>query len=111
MATGLDKAALASALAGMEDNEEGRAAIARLTEADLAQIDQAILASLDRTWKKAGFVTTGVLLAAPDAYEEIPEVFYALRIRALADAARIEVKGNLEALKTAEIRLPAGQAG
>jgi hypothetical protein len=107
MATGLDKAALASALAGMEDNEEARAAIARLTEADLAQIDQAILASLDRGWKKAGFVTTGVLLVAPDAYEEIPEAFYALRIRALAQAGRIEVKGDLDAPKTCEIRLSA----
>jgi hypothetical protein len=99
-----NKAALASALAGMEDNEEGRAAIARLQEQDLLQIDQAILASLDRSWKKAGFVTAGVMIAAPDAHEEIPESFYVLRIRALAEASRIEVKGDLEDLKTSEIR-------
>lgn len=101
----LNNDALAAALAGMDDSQEGREAIERLQEQDLVKIDQAILASLDRSWKKAGFVTAGVLIAAPDEYEDIPEAFYALRIRALADGSRIEVKGDLDVLKTCEIRL------
>ncbi len=101
----LNKDALAAALAGMGDDQEGREAIDRLQEQDLVKIDQLILSSLDGTWKKAGFVTTGVLLAAPDEYEDIPEAFYALRIRSLADASRIDVKGDLDVLKTCEIRL------
>ncbi|MGH8054570.1 MAG: hypothetical protein ACREP4_11700 [Stenotrophomonas sp.] len=103
----LNKDALAAALADMGDDQEGREAIERLQAQDLEKIDQSILSSLDQTWKKAGFVTTGVLLAAPDEYEDIPESFYALRIGVLASESRIEVKGSLEVLKTCEIRLPA----
>lgn len=102
----LNKEGLAAALAGMGDDQAGREAIERLQEQDLVKIDQSILSSLDRTWKKAGFVTAGVLIAAPDEYEEIPESFYALRIGHLAKESRIEVKGDLENLKTCEIRLP-----
>lgn len=100
-----NKDGLAAALAGMDDSPEAREVIERLQEQDVAKIDQLILSSLDRTWKKAGFVTAGVLIAAPDEYEEISEAFYALRIRALAEASRIEVQGDLEELKTCQIRL------
>src|SRR5690606_25870800 len=104
-----NKEGLAAALAGMDDSQEAREAIERLRESDLVKIDQLILASLDRSWKKAGFVTAGVLIAAPDEYEEIPEAFYALRIRVLAEASRIEVKGDLDVLKACEIRLASPQ--
>ena len=45
------------------------------------------------------------MIAAPDEYEDLPEMFYASRIRALAEASRIETKGDARALKTFEIRL------
>ena len=86
------------------DHDE-RDAIARLGEHDLQNIDRAILSSLGRDWKKAGFITAGVMIAAPDEYEDLPEMFYASRIRALAEASRIETKGDALALKTFEIRL------
>jgi hypothetical protein len=107
----LNREVLAAALAGTGDDQEGREAIERLQEQDLVKIDQSILSSLSRTWKKAGFVTTGVLLAAPDEYEDIPESFYALRIGILANESRIEVKGSLDMLKTCEIRLPSASRG
>ena len=46
------------------------------------------------------------MIAAPDEHEELPEVFYAVRIRALVQAACIEGKGDPQVLKTFEIRLP-----
>lgn len=103
------KDALEPNMDGMEFDEEGRAAIARLAEDDLLRIDRTILAALDRSWKRAGLITAGVMIAAPDEYEEIPEEFYALRLRALASASCIEVRGDLSALKTSEIRLPPGK--
>ncbi|MCR6663951.1 MAG: DUF3658 domain-containing protein [Luteimonas sp.] len=95
----------------VEFDEEGREAIARLGEDDLVRIDRAILSALDRSWKKAGFIAAGVMIAAPDEYEEIPEMFYALRIRALAQASMIEGQGDPLVLKTFEIRLPPQNAG
>jgi hypothetical protein len=102
-----NKSALQTALENVDLGEEAREAIARLNAEDLVQIDQAILAALDRSWKKTGFIAAGVMIAAPDEHEDLPEAFYVARIRALAQAARIEVKGDLDALKTSEIRLPA----
>ena len=90
---------------GITFDQEAREAIARLGEHDLLQIDRAILSSLGRDWKKAGFITAGVMIAAPDEYEELPEMFYASRIRVLAEASRIETRGDALALKTFEIRL------
>lgn len=90
---------------GISLDQDARDAIARLGEHDLQKIDRAILSSLGREWKKAGFITAGVMIAAPDEYEDLPEVFYASRIRLLAEASRIETKGDASALKTFEIRL------
>ncbi len=103
----LNKDALTAALADAGDDQAGREAIERLHAQDLVKIDQSILSSLGHAWKNAGFVTAGVLIAAPDEYEDIPESFYALRIGSLADESRIEMKGSLDNLKTCEIRLPA----
>ena len=106
----MENSALKAALGATMDNaaldQEARDAIARLDENDFLQIDRAILSSLSRDWKKAGFITAGVMIAAPDEYEDLPEMFYASRIRALAEASRIETKGDARALKTFEIRLP-----
>ena len=94
-----------AAMEGGALDQEARDAIARLGEHDLQKIDQAILSSLGREWKKAGFITAGVMIVAPDEYEDLPEMFYASRIRVLAEASRIETKGDARALKTFEIRL------
>lgn len=105
MAAFMDKTALEAALADLDLEQEQRDAVATLDDRDLMQIDQAILSALDRSWQKAGFIASGVMIAAPDAYEELPEVVYVLRIRALAQAGRIEGKGDPQVLKTYEIRL------
>lgn len=111
MAAPLDKAALAAALNDVEFGQDARDAIERLDERDLQKIDQAILKALDRDWKQAGLITAGVMIAAPDEYEELPEAFYALRIQALAQGARIEIRGDPAVLKTLEVRLPSAGGG
>ena len=83
-----NKSSLQAALESVELGQDAQEAIARLQERDLVRIDQSILSALDE-------------------YEDLPEALYALRVRALAQAARIEVNGDLDALKTCEIRLPA----
>ena len=106
----MENSALKAALGAKMDeatlDQEARDAIARLDESYLLQIDRAILSALGRDWKKAGFITAGVMIAAPDEYEDLPEMFYASRIQVLAEASRIETKGDALALKTFEIRLP-----
>lgn len=101
------KSPLQAALESAELSAEAQQAVADLQAHDLAQIDQAILAALDGSWKKAGLIATGVMLAAPDEYEELPEAFYIQRIAALAQAGRIQLQGSLESAKTCDIRLSA----
>ena len=101
--SGLDEAALAALLDGAQD--DAREAIERLDAQAIAVIDGAILAALNRDWKKAGFIAAGVMIAAPDEHEDLPEAVYAHRIRALVDDGRIEGRGNADDLKTFEIRL------
>lgn len=107
MAAFMDKAALEAALEHVDLEPESRDAVARLDDRDLMQIDQAILSALGREWQKAGFIASGVMISAPDEYEAVPEIVYALRIRALVQASRIGGKGDPDVLKTYEIRLPA----
>lgn len=107
MTTEFDKAALERALEGVELEAESREAIERLDADDVARIDRAILKALDGSWKKAGFIVAGVMIAAPDAHEDIPEVVYTFRIRSLVQAGRIEAQGDPLDLKTYEIRVPA----
>ncbi|MGV8960811.1 MAG: hypothetical protein ACOH1V_10535 [Stenotrophomonas sp.] len=102
----MDSIALEAAIAHMDLKQEARDAIMRLDDGDLEQIDQAILSALDHNWKKAGFIASGVMISAPDEHEEVPEVLYALRIRALLAASRIQGKGDPQVMKTFEIRLP-----
>ena len=100
-----NKSALQVALESVEMGPEAEEALARLQASDLEQIDHLILAALHSTWKGADLIASGVMLSAPDEYEDLPEAFYVQRIRALADASRIELKGSLDAIKTCEIRL------
>ena len=106
MTNPLDRTALERALEHVPLEPAERDAIARLEDGDLDRIDRAILATLGTTWQKAGFIASGVMIAAPDAYEDLPEAFYAARIRALVQAAGIEGRGDPDVLKTFEIRLP-----
>ena len=102
-----NKSPLQAALESAEMSPEAQQAVADLQASDLEQIDQAILAALDGSWKKAGLIATGVMLAAPDEYEELPEGFYIQRIAALAQAGRIALQGSLDTPKTCDIRLSA----
>ena len=102
-----DKSALQAALESVELGPEAQEAVANLQQGDLQRIDAMILAVLDRSWKKSGLVAAGIMLSAPDEYEELPEAFYVQRMAALVHEARIEVRGSLDALKSSEVRLAA----
>ncbi|WEK97612.1 DUF3658 domain-containing protein [Xanthomonas oryzae] len=43
--------------------------------------------------------------AYPDAYCDIPDIFYAQRIRYLVSAGHLEASGNLNRMRFSEVRL------
>ena len=100
-----NKSPLQAALESVEMGPEAQEAIAALQDSDLEQIDALILAALGSSWKKVGLIASGIMLSAPDEYEELPEAFYIQRIAALVQSGRVEADGSLDAVKTCQIRL------
>ena len=81
-------------------------AVAALTPADLTAIDQALLAASHANWRKVAFVVNVAMDAYPNLYLDLPDVFYAQRIRALVAAGQLEAQGNLHRMRFSEVRLP-----
>jgi hypothetical protein len=85
-------------------NDEDTAAIAALTVADVAAIDQAILSALSPYWQKTALVVGRAMYAYPDKFDEIPDVFYGQRVLELASGGLIAVNGDLRRMRFSEVR-------
>lgn len=86
------------------DPEEA-AAVAALSDDDIADIDRAILAQCTLHWKKVGYVVGVAMDVYPDRFLEIPDVFYSARIRELASKGQLKSQGNLFRMRYSEICL------
>lgn len=85
-------------------DEEDIAAIAALSHSDVAAIDHAILSHLSVHWKKTAFVVAQAMYSYPDKYDEIPDVFYGIRVVALSVEGLLEARGDLQDMRFSEIR-------
>jgi hypothetical protein len=79
--------------------------VAALTQDDLGAIDRALLAASHANWRKVAFVVGTAIDAYPDRYQDVPDVFYAHRVRALVSAGQLEAQGNLHCMRFSEVRL------
>lgn len=79
-------------------------AVAALGEHDLLAIDAALLASVNEQWQKLAFVVAEAMLAYPDRYFDIPDLFYAERVKSLVSRGVIEARGRLARMRFSEIR-------
>ncbi|AJQ84365.1 DUF3658 domain-containing protein [Xanthomonas oryzae pv. oryzae] len=86
------------------DAEELEAA-ASLTSDDIQAIDCALIAASRASWSKVALVVSVAMDAYPDAYCDIPDIFYAQRIRYLVSAGHLEASGNLNRMRFSEVRL------
>lgn len=86
------------------DAEELRA-VAALSSDDLGAIDRALLAASHRHWRKVALVVGVAMNAYPDAYHDIPGIFYAQRIQTLVSTGQLEAQGNLHRMRFSEVRL------
>ena len=85
-------------------DEEELAAIAMLTDADVVEIDRAILSQLNNRWQKTALVVARALFVYPDKYDDIPDTFYGQRIMTLCSKGLIEADGDLCQFRSSEIR-------
>lgn len=87
-----------------ELDEEDEAAVAALSPSDVEAIDHALLSLCDRHWRKVAYVVGYAMDVYPDRYFDIPDIYYAMRVRALVDVGLLEAQGNLRRMRFSEIR-------
>lgn len=88
-----------------DDDEDGAAAISRLENEDIARVDQLLLSELRDYWQKCAMVVGRALIRAPEEFDEIPDWFFARRLLELQKRDLIEGHGNLEQMRSSEVRL------
>ncbi|HEY2497624.1 MAG TPA: DUF3658 domain-containing protein [Candidatus Angelobacter sp.] len=80
-----------------------------LTAAQLRRIDECLLSHTSHQWRKVAYVIGQTMKEIYDEFHGIPDVFYGLRIKHLAESGVIEAAGNLNRMRYSEIRLPEKQ--
>jgi hypothetical protein len=86
--------------------EEQKIFVSNLSDEELNGVDQFILSIASYRWKKVAMLVATVMLDYPGAFDELPDVFYSLRIRKLVEDGKLELQGNLMYMRFSEVRLP-----
>lgn len=81
--------------------------VSRLKQEDLWEIDRVLLAQSATTWRKVARIVGTTIGELSDRFPNIPDVYYAQRVRRLVAVGELESQGNLEYMRHSEVRLPA----
>src|SRR4051794_11454065 len=82
------------------------ACFAKLTQKEIAQIDEAVLSCAFPRWRKVAAIVVFAMDRLGGKYPQFSDVFYAQRIRLLAEQGRLESQGDLSYMRFSEVRLP-----
>ena len=81
--------------------------VSRLKQEDLWEIDRVLLAQSAPAWRKVARIVGMTIGELSERLPNIPDVYYAQRVRRLVAVGELESQGNLEYMRYAEVRLPA----
>jgi len=82
-----------------------RAAVAALSPAQLAALDETLLGNTHDRWRKVAMVI-GKTWDLAELWPGVPDSFYAERIRGLVAKGLLESQGNLLYMRFSEVRRP-----
>ena len=85
---------------------EEAAAFARLREAEVKDIDEAILSCAASHWQKVARMVSLAEKKLGSKYPQFSYTLYAERIRLLAGEGLLESQGDLSFMRFSEVRLP-----
>lgn len=88
-----------------ELDEKERLAVAALSEAQVAQIDSALLADCATSWRKVARIVGTALTKGGEELADVPVGFFAQRVKALVESGKLESQGNLDHMRSSEVRL------
>lgn len=86
---------------------EQQAVVEKLSPEDLAKIDKGLLSNCCERWRKVAMIVgTTMMSDGPYRFENVPDVFYSQRVKALVENGLLESQGNLDFMRYSEVRLP-----
>ncbi|WP_454914446.1 DUF3658 domain-containing protein [Variovorax gossypii] len=88
-----------------ELDEKERLAVAALSEAQVAQIDSVLLADCATSWRKVARIVGTALTKGGEELADVPVGFFAQRVKALVESGKLESQGNLDHMRSSEVRL------
>ena len=80
--------------------------VSRLKQEDLWEIDRVLLAQSATTWQKVARIVGMTIGELSERFPNIPDVYFAQRVRRLVAVGELESQGNLEYMRYSEVRLP-----
>jgi pimeloyl-ACP methyl ester carboxylesterase len=88
-------------------NAEQARRVSKLTQEDLWAMDGELLAQAAPTWRKVARIVGMTIGVLSDRFPNVPDIYYAQRVRHLAEVGKLESQGNLSNMRFSEVRLPA----
>jgi pimeloyl-[acyl-carrier protein] methyl ester esterase len=80
--------------------------VSRLTQADLQEMDRVLLAQAAGSWRKVARIVGTAIGEHSARIPDVPDVYYAQRVRHLAEVGKLESRGDLRYMRHSEVRLP-----
>ena len=87
-------------------NVEQSLRVSRLRQEDLWEIDRVLLAQSAPTWRKVARIVGMTIGELSERFPNVPDVYYSQRVRRLVAVGELESQGNLEYMRSSEVRLP-----
>jgi hypothetical protein len=79
--------------------------VSKLTQDDLWDIDRELLDQSARSWRKVSRVVSSTMDKLSSRIPDVPEVYYAQRVRHLVEVGKLESQGDLHYMARSEVRL------
>ena len=90
----------------MDDDQCKR--VAALSAQDVQAIDDALLSRAIPRWRKVARIVGDAMFAYPDRYLDIPDIYYAERVKSLVCRGLLEARGDRFRMGFSEVRLALG---
>lgn len=80
--------------------------VSQLKQEDLWEIDRVLLAQSANGWRKVARIVAMAIGELSERIPNVPDVYYAMRVRHLVETGKLESQGNLLYMRYSEVRLP-----
>ena len=87
-------------------NVEQSLRVSRLRQEDLLEMDRVLLSQAAPSFRKVARIVAGAISELSARLPDVPDVYYAQRVRNLVAAGQLEAQGNLQYMRNSEVRLP-----